>query len=359
MTDIRTFINLAREREIIDASVRDTLLSFEREFSKAPASSGLFTGLGEPVDANNQDPNEPAEAPRLIRGFHDVLITIGLLAALGGLWALGSALLVIPAVIVLSEIFVRRQNLALPAFTLTLMMILATGMTIGPMFSSNNSIGGVGVFAGQLAAMALYYWRYRVPIALAGLIWSAFGLSFFVVLSMMGVSGQIFSNNPRLVALVGLVLTIGLFAIAMRFDMKDRLRVTRRSDVAFWLHLVTAPLLLYSVFILLFGTDGFWWSDEPDLNEALAAIGIVTLMVLVGIIIDRRAFVTSGLISLGAALGIITQQTGIEFSSVGAFAFLAVGIIVLLLGTGWQKLRAFVLGAFPDSWQAKLPPVAR
>ena len=141
----------------------------------------------------------------------------------------------------------------------------------------------------------------------------------------------------------------------MRFDMKDRLRETRRSDVAFWLHLATAPLLLYSLFFILFGAKGFWWADKPMISEAMAAIGMVTLMVLVGIIIDRRAFVTSGLISLGAALAVITRETGIDVSSVTAFAFMAVGVIVLLLGSGWQALRRFILAGLPEGITDRVP----
>ena len=35
--------------------------------------------------------------------------------------------------------------------------------------------------------------------------------------------------------------------IAMSFDMSDRSRVTRRSDCAFWLHLLAAPLIVHSL----------------------------------------------------------------------------------------------------------------
>ena len=171
--------------------------------------------------------------------------------------------------------------------------------------------------------------------------------------------GSLFNTHPRLIGLIGLALTFGMFAVALRFDTADRMRVTRRSDVAFWLHLTTAPLLLYSAFAVLFGSDGFWWSDKPSAAEAMAAIGIVTLMVLIGIIIDRRAFVTSGLISLGAALAIITREIGVDISSITAFAFLAVGVIVLLLGSGWQQLRAMFVEAMPEAIRSRVPPVQR
>ena len=40
-----------------------------------------------------------------------------------------------------------------------------------------------------------------------------------------------------------LVLGIGVFLFAMRWDSSDPARVTRRSDVAFWLHLLAAPMI--------------------------------------------------------------------------------------------------------------------
>jgi hypothetical protein len=360
MNEVSRFLKEAHQRKIVsgETSAKLEALRLEMFAPGQTESSRMFGDLDLARDTDDDGTGEISEAPRFIRGFHDILITIGIVVAMGGLWALASVVAVIPAIIVLSEIFVKRQRLALPAFTLTIMLIFAVGMLIGLGFDGNGWLGGVGVFFGQLAAMALYYWRYRVPIALAGMIWAGFGLAFFVLVSLLGGDDQFFEQNPRLVGLIGLILSGGLFGVAMAFDVRDRMRVTRRSDVAFWLHLVTAPLLLYSAFIVLFGAKGFWWSDTPQVSEAVAAIAIVTLMVLIGIIIDRRAFVTSGLISLGAALGIITQQTGIDVSSISAFAFLAVGVIVLLLGSGWQKLRGIFVGLLPDALRDRIPPVA-
>ena len=75
------------------------------------------------------------------------------------------------------------------------------------------------------------------------------------------------------------------------------------------------------------------------------------------IIIDRRAFVTSGLISLGVALFILTKDSGITVTHVTALSFLAVGVIVLALGTGWQNLRKVIVTKLPDNWQNALPPI--
>ena len=48
-----------------------------------------------------------------------------------------------------------------------------------------------------------------------------------------------------------LLLGIGVFLFAMWWDASDRARLTRRSDVAFWLHLLAAPMIVHPVFTLL------------------------------------------------------------------------------------------------------------
>jgi hypothetical protein len=42
-----------------------------------------------------------------------------------------------------------------------------------------------------------------------------------------------------------LVLGIGTFLFAMWWDSSDRARLTRRADVAFWLHLLAAPMIVH------------------------------------------------------------------------------------------------------------------
>ena len=364
MSDVVSFLKVAQQRGVVDEPTRQRLEALHGELAATAGAgaSGVFAELSQPSDADDADIPGASEAPRFIRGFHDILITIGIVIALGGLWALAGAIAVIPAIIVLAEWFVKRQRLALPAFTLTAMLVASVGVFMDKMVGNTGSLAGALLFLVQVAALALFYWRYRVPVALAALIWAGFSLVFFLILAAIGGDAKpdsLFNTHPRLIGLIGLALTCGMFAVALRFDTADRMRVTRRSDVAFWLHLTTAPLLLYSAFAVLFGSDGFWWSDKTSAAEAMAAIGIVTLMVLIGIIIDRRAFVTSGLLSLGAALAIITREIGVDISSITAFAFLAVGVIVLLLGSGWQQLRALFVEAMPEAIRSRVPPVQR
>lgn len=362
MQDIKKLLARASEQGIISSDQQAQMEKLLVEQSAPAAIEPHDLTLELAKDFEDRNLEEVDEAPRLVRGFHDVLITIGLLTALGGLWALGSSLAVIPAVAILAEIFVRRQNLALPAFVLTLVLTAAVQDFLFNMMNvAETPLILSGVFLTQVLALGLFYWRYRVPVALASLIIAGFLVAFFLAISAyQQATGIPFDqeSNARIFGLIGLLLAAGLFWVALRYDLKDRNRITRRSDVAFWLHLATAPLLLYSMFLAIFGSNGFWWSSNPTASDAIIAIVLITIMILVGIIIDRRAFVTSGLLSLGVALYTITASVGITLSSIGAFSFLAVGIIVLLLGTGWHFLRKTVVRKLPEQMQAMLPPVS-
>jgi len=364
MTDIQSFLDRALSEKIVDQEIHTRLNAFHKTLSASPgeASAEMFSELDGPADVEDVSEVSGSEAPRFVRGFHDVLITIGIIVSVVGLWVLGTASLVVPAVIVLAEIFVARQRLALPAFTLTC-LFTASVMNVGAAFFSFEQEGLIALGTLLLATIALFvfYWRYRVPIALASLFGIGIATLFSLALLGLGFGSspeEVIKSMPRLVGFVGLTCAVGLFAVAMAFDIRDRHRVTRRSDVAFWLHLVTAPALIYTVMLVVFGENGFWWGKNPGLADAALVLGIVTVMILIGILIDRRAFVTSGLLSLGAAFYVLTDQFGIDVSSITAFSLLAVGIVVLLLGTGWQSLRKVILGAMPTSLTASLPPAS-
>ena len=136
-------------------------------------------------------------------------------------------------------------------------------------------------------------------------------------------------------------------------------RVTRRSDVAFWLHLVTAPALLFSLLLLIFINFRLW--ESHGTANAVITILIVAGMMLVGIFIDRRAFVTSGLISLGVAVYyMFVHESGLgERFQASALSLVVVGLVVLSLGSCWRALRRLIIPRLPPALQAKLPPVQK
>ncbi|MCV3738052.1 hypothetical protein OCK02_17755 [Rhizobium sp. TRM96647] len=307
------------------------------------------------------------EAPRFVRGFHDVLITIGIVVALVGLSGLASVLALLPAVILLSEVLVRRQRLALPAVVLTIAFVQGAsyliGATIGAVAEGWNTVTYACAFlAGFPVLLGLYYWRYRVPLSLALTLISAFALAVLLVLVLLGrIAGtdQFVAEHSLASALVFLLAALGLFAIAMRYDLSDPQRQTRRSDIAFWLHLGAAPFLLYALlaFVFLDRFSGQWPGGQASLAQAAVVIAIVSGFMLVGLVIDRRAFVTSGLVSLGAAIWTLLRQNAFEASSYVYVAILAVGVVVLGVGIFWPALRRLVMGFMPEGIASRLHAV--
>jgi len=82
----------------------------------------------------------------------------------------------------------------------------------------------------------------------------------------------------------------------------------------------------------------------------------VIALMLIGLVIDRRAFVTSGLVSLGFAVYGIFRQGDARVDTYIYITLLTVGVIVLVIGTGWMPLRRFVMRRLPVAIQEKLPP---
>ena len=81
------------------------------------------------------------------------------------------------------------------------------------------------------------------------------------------------------------------------FDMSDRERLTRRSDCAFWLTLIAAPLIVHPVAGLISSGE-----DADHARPMLLTIAVVVVFALVALIVDRRAFLVSSLAYLGGAI---------------------------------------------------------
>lgn len=329
-------------------------------------AEGEAGSLNTPIAAEPSVGLEESEAPRFIRGFHDVLITIGLVIGLIGLGGLWSVLAVIPAVIALSEVLVLRQRLALPAVALTLAFAGASSFAAASLLEGKlGDWEWVAMSFAPFVMLSIYYWRYRAPIALALAAISGFAaIVFFIGAVLIQWTGNdlLFVSQPWLIsALIGF-FALASFATALHFDLSDRARVTRRSDVAFWLHLAAAPALLYTVISLVYLRDpnASWFADGTTVGQAAAIVAAVAALMLTGILLDRRAFVTSGLLSFGYAFKILLDEGGVSglFSSSDTLLFVilsAVGAVVLSLGIGWKALRKHLLGILPTTMRDRLP----
>ena len=371
MSELKVALEEAAGAGIISSSQAERLLPY-----LADKNIGVLpTGQGLSASRFSDDPNplEDTEAPRFVRGFHDVLITIGVVVLLIGLWGLANRYAPLLAIVVLAEILVRRQRLALPAVVLTVAlavwvfytMVSYVGST--PALSNNFTIGAIVLVAPFPLSLALFYWRYRVPLSLALFLFSLFGLFLAAVFYIAGTvtgSSNVPADYPIQTMMILLVTALGSFALAMRYDLSDPARVTRRSDVAFWLHLATAPALLYSTILLALrlelASSGTVFTNLTDALfggylQAVTVLAAVLVMMLIGLIIDRRAFVTAGLVSLGLATAAILRHNNAGLDKVGFLVLMIVGLVVLVIGIGWADLRRLIVRRLLAGMQARLP----
>jgi hypothetical protein len=147
-----------------------------------------------------------------------------------------------------------------------------------------------------------------------------------------------------------LVAGLALFAFAMRWDVSDRARTTRRSDVAFWLHLTAAPMIAHPIFALLGVTGG----DNPGVGAALGVLGVYIAFGLVALATDRRALLVSALAYVLFALTFLLREFGaVELNF--ALTALVIGSALLSLSAFWQPIRRAVVTLLPAGLQAMLP----
>jgi hypothetical protein len=310
---------------------------------------------------------EPPELPvspddeqlRFISGFSDVFVTLGLAMFLGaiGFFAFGTSMLaasIVVAVVawLLAEFFTRIRRMALPSIVLLIVFACAVFVAAASAQTQGNPRN---VFAGYqptlmasaalvtVLMVALHYWRFRVPITIAAgcaaLTAAVFSLFYGLLPDLPAVAYN------AVILVCGLVV----FLFAMRFDMTDLERRTRRTDIAFWLHLLAAPLIVHSV------TRGLM-TDASKLDPGMAVTIIAVFLALsfVAVMIDRRAMLVSGLSYAGVAFWTLIRQAGLSDMTT-PLTILALGAFVLLLSAGWRPLRAGILSIVPPALTRRLP----
>ena len=246
----------------------------------------------------------------------------------------------------LAEYFSRKRHLALPSITLLFAFVYcamkATDVAPGTFSIDTERVNLMtSSLAAGLAAF-LHWYRFRVPITPA--------LGAGAVLAL-GISSLLYAF-PSLSEYFRSILFIGgllVLLAAMMCDLSDRDRLTYRSDSAFWLHFLAAPLLIHPPFTyLLEGTQA------DGLMGAGFIIGIYLFISLISICIDRRALMVSGLIYALYALQSIFLNYGLVETGITLTAFV-IGSGLLLLSAFWHSTRKFIVSKLPPSIQAFLP----
>lgn len=296
---------------------------------------------------------------RLVSSFNDifvaiagtlVLVAVGWIAESIGYRLIGASVAV--TAWGLAEFFTRKRRMALPSILFLLAFAGGVFAALVPEFDSNILNSGAGAFGIKVALAAavtagctwLHWRRFRVPITVAA------GAA-----ALVGVAvGLLLAITPDLLEWMNAILFvagIAVFVFAMYWDIADPLRQTRRADVAFWLHLLAAPLIVHPVFTL-FGL----LSRDVEISGAVVILLLYVVMAVIALIIDRRALMVSALVYVLAAISAVLEKFSAVSVSV-ALTALIIGSALLMLSAFWHVSRASVVGRLPASWQQKLPPL--
>lgn len=311
-----------------------------------------------------QDTLTPVEEPFvLFKGFNEIFVVVGLvilftgwcgvamlfglnMQAPAGATSVFLSLLTLVGLAFTARYFTLQRRMIAPSIALAIMTLL-TSIVLG---FALIGIGG----AAEVAIVALivtlvmsgFYAVFRVPFA-AALITGAVFSALWSGLTAAGVFGPdatgllvISENGPLSVMTV--LFGLAVFAVAMRMDMSDPMRVSTRSGTAFWLHIVAAPAIVNTVALNLLRSGGI--AGQSTLVAFLLVIAVIA------IIIDRRSFLVSG-----AGYSVILAST--VFAGGAAYAVLVLGLILVLLGAQWDRLRQRIMASLPDfPGKSNLPP---
>ena len=305
-------------------------------------SDATVAALRAHVAVGRQMPVADEEHFRLITGFNDVFVVIACALLLASVAWIGRSVwpplgpFALAAVAWgLAEYFTRQRRMALPS--IVLMLVFVGAVMVLP---DNLALGSA------LAAVAawLHWQRFKVPITVAA---GAAALSALAVSGVM--AGPLQGQGLEIV--VVFFTGVAIFVWALWWDAQDRPRQTRRADVAFWLHLLSAPLIVHPVFAALGLPKGHigWWA-------AVAVLALYAVITLASLAIDRRALMVSALAYVLYALSVLLKQYGV-ISLVFAITALTIGSALLLLSAFWHVGRRWVLQALPTKLRIHLAPV--
>ena len=309
-------------------------------------SEAAAAGLREHAAQRRTTPAVDEEHFRLVTGFNDIFVVIACLLVLGSIYLIGNALgagvgaaASAAAAWLLAEFFVRKRRMALPA--IVLMLAFVGGLyVLGGVVDPLHPYLSCGLC---VAGAALHWWRFRVPITIAAGVGAA--------LALIGVAiVRLIPGANTYVLFLFLAAGVAAFVLALRWDSSDTLRQTRRADVAFWLHLLAAPLLVHPVFISLQA------AGNPGVAQVAAVLILYIAIAVVSLAIDRRALMVSALAYVLYAFSSLLRQYGVIGLNFAATAA-AIGAALLLLSAYWQPCRALALRFVPASWRRKLPPL--
>lgn len=378
-------LDKAIAKGLISQTLRDQLEAMERGTALAP-------------EARRADDEGDEENLRLVGGGNDLFVTVGTVLLSAGFFFVLTTLLPgqtfwiagILAVFAwgLAEIVTRQHRMKLSSSVLALIFMAAILAALALQVEASFGIrkpetiwqllalrqtasrAGYLFLGGGIIAAAIYFGRFRVPI-IAGVIAIAFTLLAFlqtaIVLYDSVTTGAIapprLEDVPELLrAALYMPLICGLivFATGVAFDIYDRDRRKIWSDCAFWLHVVSAPMLVHPLFIMATGQNVVFGHIAPDANATIMLTILILGFLYVALAIDRRSLLVPTLAYFGS-LGIYyLVNSASDSTGIPPFALIlvVVGALIILFGAGWQRIRRFVVKpTLPAAVIRRLPPL--
>lgn len=314
------------------------------------------------------DDDEPFE---LFKGFAEVFVTVGLALLTSGIVGLSLILgnpMLIPVVgagvsWLFARYFTLKRRMTLPSIFLTstfgfAVFVLAWLLLVGD--ATRPGTSALVLFTATAAGLALWFRAFRVPFTM--FLIGACGLGFAYAMAAL-LRGELafalqastgwenfldLGRNP-LMATTMLLFGFAAFLGAMVFDLRDPHRVSRHAASAFWLHILAAPAIVNVVAVSLLGIGG-----TAGYLLATAALLLITAIAL---IIDRRSFLTAGIIYIGVILTWALSATDTDEGWSITLTLLLMGAFITATGTWWAQARCRLMTALPGfPGKDRLPP---
>ncbi len=208
---------------------------------------------------------------------------------------------------------------------------------------SDNGMAHLGILTGALLLALL---RFRQPILVLAL-----GLC--ATLWAFAIARMYMAEAPARLVLAACGVTF--LIVGFLLDLKDRARTGIYHEWALWLFVLGSPLTVHPLFIGLIGEQ--IGELRPSSLDAAMSIDMGSLIwtvaalaagfALLGLLLDRRSLVASSLLYLSLVLTYATFRNGMGLSTAAAVVPLTIGIMVILLGVGWDHTRAILLKIVP------------
>jgi hypothetical protein len=244
---------------------------------------------------------------------------------------------------VMAEFFILKKRKTLPSVFLALWFIASTFYLTFYLSSPSDNDRWITpkdeVFAVSIllslfvsSLVSFGFWRrFQVPISVALSI--VFCVLFIATLSLLFID----LGSSTMYAISGIVI----FIIALMWDKKDLGRVKKESNVAFWLHAISATLIVNAIFPKIYIQ-----------NSAFAFLEIYILYIilsLISITIDRRVLMLSSLIYMIIAMSKMLDSF--------AIAGIIISSSLLISSIFWNSIRRVLLKILPAGIKNFVPPL--